>query len=137
MCKLFHFTGLIEEKLQISIKTLRDKAFNVTFNVTWTAVKVEEELKHSLHYDVECFLCEGQKCNMTCQNVTYKPRQNNLTKTFVEISNLHPGHRYKFRVYPKTVINKLIGKENWSYAEQEHTYSVPTTGKYIKHLLLL
>ena len=121
---MFDFTGPIKEKLNISVKK-RDK----TFNVTWTAAKVQEELKHSLRYDVECFLCEGQKCNMTCQNVKYKPRQNNLTETFVEISNLHPGHRYKFIVYPKTVINKFIGKENWNYTEQEEdTYSVPTTG---------
>ncbi len=130
---MFDFTGPIKEKLKISVKK-RDK----TFNVTWTAVKVEDELKHSLRYDVECFLCEGQKCNMTCQNVTYKPRQDNLTETFVEISNLLPEHRYKLRVYPKTVVNKCIGKENWNYTEQEEdTYSVPTTGRYIKHLLLL
>ncbi|CAB4021090.1 ephrin type-B receptor 1-B-like [Paramuricea clavata] len=109
--------GPITEKLKMRI----NKFPNKTVKLTWNAVKVDEEIRYSLHYDVQCFMCdrEGRKCHMACENARYQPRQNNVTETFVDVSNLHPDHRYKFRVYPKTVINRFIGRVNWSYSETE------------------
>jgi hypothetical protein len=114
---VFNFTGPITEKLNMRI----DRLPNKTVKVTWNAVKVDEEIRYSLQYDVQCFMCdhEGRKCHMACENAHYQPRQYNVTETFVDVSNLHPGHRYKFRVYPKTVINRFIGRSDWSYTETE------------------
>lgn len=122
------FTGPIKETFKISIeKGHVDK----TVQLTWPGAKVEKELQNSLLYDVECFRCKESNCQRlnTCKNVAYKPGRYNLTKTAVEISNLQPGHRYKFKIYPKTVINKFIDKKEWVFSEE--TFEQPPLGRYI------
>jgi hypothetical protein len=97
--------------------------------VRWRAVNVEKELNHSLRYDVQCFRCY-ETCYQACKNVTYEPRQNNLTDPFVRILNLQPGYQYKLRVYPKTAIYKFIDKRNWNYTDIDIKF--PTTGTYTR-----
>lgn len=52
----------------------------------------------------------------------------------MEISNLQPGHRYKFRVYPKTVINSFISKKEWVFSEK--TYEQPPLGTYMHAVIV-
>ena len=118
---MFYLTGPIKEKLKLSIVK---KNADSTIQLTWPGAKVEKEITNSLYYDAQCLTCKKPNCHYTaCNNVDYNPRQYNLTKTSVEISNLQPGHRYKFRVYPKTVINNFISKNEWVFSEE--TYELP------------
>ena len=129
---MYHFTAPIAEKMPKPEFVIFK---NKTVKVTWKPVKVEEEIKHSLRYDVECFRCE-KMCNLTCINVTYEPRQHNLTTTFVRILNLQPEHRYKLRVYPKTAIYKFIDKSNWSYNDTEIIFSLQPAGTYTQSIFV-
>ena len=123
-----YFTGPIKEKLKLSI--VKQNAER-TVQLSWSDAKVEKEIENSLHYDIQCLTCKQPKCHYNaCKNVHYKPRQYNLTKTSVKISYLQPGYRYKFRVYPKTVINNLISEKEWVFSVI--TFDQPPLGMYVQ-----
>lgn len=125
-------TGPIKEKLTLSIMK---KNVDNKVQLTWQGAKVEKEIENSLHYDIECMTCKVPNCYYnTCKNVDYKPKQYNLTQTSVEISNLQPGHRYKFKVYPKTVINSFISKNEW--VSSDEIFDQPPAGTYMHAVIV-
>ena len=50
-------------------------------------------------------------------NEMYQPRQENLTETWVIVSNLNAGDTYEFGVYVKYHFNGKVSEEQWRYLE--------------------
>ena len=51
-----------------------------------------------------------------------------MTRTSVVVSNLKPGFKYVFRVYPKNSVNEQVVKEKWNFTAMEY-FAVKTIGK--------
>ena len=120
----FLLIGLVKVKLDLNIRQIGGD----TVNVTWIAPNGVGFLTEAFKYDIKCYLCTDNACNETCNNVKYTPRQNNLTQTFVKVSNLQPGSKYVFRVYPKNSLNQVVGREKWNFTQSE-PYDVDSTSK--------
>ena len=99
---------------------------NIT--ITWTKPKKDTGLHETVRYDVECYSCEKSVCNRPCFGAKYDPRKHNLTRTSVVVSNLKPGFKYVFRVYPKNSVNEQVVKEKWNFRAMEY-FVVKTIGK--------
>ena len=92
--------------------------------IKWNEPDKTESLNESIFYDVECFLCKENKCNLTCGNVRFNPGDKNIGTTIVVVRELTAGKTYKFRVYPKNNLNKYILQNQWKYMETEQFISV-------------
>ena len=99
---------------------------NIT--ITWSKLKTDTGLQETVTYDVECYSCEKSVCNRPCFGAKYDPRKHNLTRTSVVVSNLKPGFKYVFRIYPKNSVNGQVIKEKWNCTAMEY-FAVKTIGK--------
>ena len=96
--------------------------------ITWSKPKTDTGLHETVRYDVECYSCEKSVCNRPYFGAKYDPRKHNLTRTSVVVSNLKPGFKYVFRVYPKNSVNEQVVKEKWNFTAMEY-FAVKTIGK--------
>lgn len=78
-----------------------------------------QELKDSLHYDIQCRPVSRRlrHCSRSCDYLKYQPRKLNLTQSQVEISNFTLDCEYQLQIFPKTSINDLVDKSKWNYTE--------------------
>ena len=127
-----NYAGPIEEKLIIKVKRTSEE----TVEMKWNVPHVDEKINKTLHYEVECFVCEDKICNKSCKKAGFQPKKDDLYKTSVKISNLHENKRYKFRVYPKTVINKHIDKADWNYTETFYLLESNSTLLFFNYCLI-
>jgi hypothetical protein len=84
----------------------------------------------TIFYDVECFICNGNVCSISCMNEIYKPGQKNLSETSVTVSNLTAGATYMFKVYVRYHLNGKVSEGRWRYVE---TGRVPVISGKLKY----
>ena len=112
----------------LALKTKPTLQFNNTrVTINWSEPDKTESLNESITYDIGCFLCKKNICNLTCGDVMIKPGRENIGATSVVIMKLQPDKSYQFRVYPKNSLNKKISENQWKYMETEQfTYQSPS-----------
>ncbi len=99
----------------------------------WNKPDKTESLNEAILYDVECFSCKDKEdkiCNLTCGSVTFNPGKENLNTTSVFVTNLQPGKKYIFRVYPKNGLNERIPRDKWNFSETEKFVQKPISKKF-------
>ncbi|CAB4018688.1 ephrin type-B receptor 6 isoform X1, partial [Paramuricea clavata] len=77
--------------------------------------------KQGLLYDIKCNKCppgsDSGSCVEPCgHQVTFKPSQNNLTYTSVNIQGLDQDMEYQFVIYSKNMNSARINRTNWKSA---------------------
>ena len=112
-----------------------------TVTIKWSEPDKTQSLSESVFYDVECFLCKKNICNLTCANAIFSPGNENIRITFVAVTSLMAAERYQFRVHPKNNLNKNILKNEWKYLSTEHfmllTYQSQSKHYEVLYLFLL
>ncbi|XP_046850078.1 ephrin type-B receptor 1-A-like isoform X1 [Xenia sp. Carnegie-2017] len=108
--------GLITEKLKVVIEKI---VAQKRVELFWQEPSVDEELKDSLHYDIQCRPVSRRlrHCSRSCDYLKYQPRKLNLAQSQVKISNFTLDCVYKLQIFPKTSINDLVDKSKWNYTE--------------------
>ena len=84
-------------------------------NLTWLPPVNNSGLKETIFYDIFCYVCNQSNCNKSCADVTYNPKQYNLTGTHAVVSGLVHGQTYEFRIYPKNSLNKVVPRDEWNF----------------------
>jgi hypothetical protein len=84
-------------------------------------------------YTVEVYLCTNQSslyvCNTTAKDVQFSPREKNLTKTYVIVSNVVLKQEYKIKVISMSSLKNVLN-DTWKFSEKSYTYE----GVYYQYL---
>ncbi|XP_028394326.1 ephrin type-B receptor 2-like [Dendronephthya gigantea] len=95
------------------VKVINDRSNRV--NITWVPPVNNSGVIETVFYDIFCFVCNKTICNKSCAELTYTPKQYNLTETHTVVSGLVEGMTYEFRIYPKNSLNKVIPRDKWTF----------------------
>ena len=109
----------------LSVETLT----STSVNITWGKPKIPEGSEELFTYNLECYHCiNGSKCYAIVENLKFFPAKTNLNATYVVVSGLKFGEKYKLKV---TSIN------NWLKNVSSDKWMFKSTGLYLVALLYI